>query len=415
MTTGVRIAQKRKELGLSQEQLGEQLGVSRQSIYKWESDAALPEVEKLVALSKLYSVTVGWLLGVEDESKDAWDGELTEAQLRMVEEIAARYRPTPDKKKRRQLMIAATVAAVVIVAVFIALFARMSKLQHGYNTLQGQVGSIQEQFGNMQNDVQIQIAGITSQVTSALEQQTKITSSSETAIKGADLTANTVTFTVSATPKTYTEGTQAVFIAQSEGKSVEVPATLGEGQRFSAEVTCPLSNEVNLSVAFISDGTRQTEVIWSYYDLYQSTVCYYFDELVPMDDSGQLDEGIYENHMLQDTFCTEQGLPCPEVDQVRMGLFRDKKLVKWLTKLDNEPEGWVADLFDEGTWVFFQNDKAVPFDEGHSYTLAIVLTDSCGRDLIYPGWTYTSHYGQWSHAENVSLPIAADTSGDWQF
>ena len=408
MTTGVRIAQKRKELGLSQEQLGEQLGVSRQSIYKWESDAALPEVEKLVALSKLYSVTVGWLLGVEDESKDTWDGELTEAQLRMVEEIAARYRPTPDKKKRRQLIIAATVAAVVIVAVFIALFARMSKLQHGYNTLQGQVGTMQGELRN-------QIDNITNQVTGALEQQTKITSSSETAIKGADLTANTVTFTVSATPKTYTEGTQAVFIAQSEGKSVEVPATLGEGQRFSAEVTCPLSNEVNLSVAFISDGTRQTEVIWSYYDLYQSTVCYYFDELVPMDDSGQLDEGIYENHMIRDTFCAEQGLPCPEADQVRMGLFRDKKLVKWLTKLDNEPEGWVADQFDEGTWVFFQNNKAVPFDEGHSYTLAIVLTDSCGRNLIYPGWTYTSHYGQWSHAENVSLPIAADTSGDWQF
>ena len=35
MTTGQRIAQKRKELGLSQEALGEKLGVSRQSIYKW--------------------------------------------------------------------------------------------------------------------------------------------------------------------------------------------------------------------------------------------------------------------------------------------------------------------------------------------------------------------------------------------
>ena len=43
MTTGQRIAQKRKELELSQEALGAELGVSRQSIYKWESDAALPE------------------------------------------------------------------------------------------------------------------------------------------------------------------------------------------------------------------------------------------------------------------------------------------------------------------------------------------------------------------------------------
>lgn len=37
MTLGQRTAQKRKELGLSQEALGERLGVSRQSIYKWES------------------------------------------------------------------------------------------------------------------------------------------------------------------------------------------------------------------------------------------------------------------------------------------------------------------------------------------------------------------------------------------
>ena len=56
MTIGQRIAQKRKELGLSQEALGSKLGVSRQSIYKWEADSALPEVDKLIALSRLFGV-----------------------------------------------------------------------------------------------------------------------------------------------------------------------------------------------------------------------------------------------------------------------------------------------------------------------------------------------------------------------
>ena len=42
MTLGERIAEKRKENGLSQEALGEELGVSRQSVYKWESGSALP-------------------------------------------------------------------------------------------------------------------------------------------------------------------------------------------------------------------------------------------------------------------------------------------------------------------------------------------------------------------------------------
>ena len=66
MTAGEKIAQKRKELSLSQEALGEKLGLSRQAIYKWESDAALPEIDKLVALSKLFGVSVGWLLGAEE-------------------------------------------------------------------------------------------------------------------------------------------------------------------------------------------------------------------------------------------------------------------------------------------------------------------------------------------------------------
>ena len=89
MTLGQRICQKRKELGLSQETLGEQLGVSRQAIYKWESDGAVPEVEKLIALSQIFSVSVGWLLGVEDAAPDTSEAapELTDAQLAMVKEI----------------------------------------------------------------------------------------------------------------------------------------------------------------------------------------------------------------------------------------------------------------------------------------------------------------------------------------
>ena len=66
LTMGQRIASRRKLLNLSQEALAEQLDVSRQAVSKWESDAAIPEIDKLIALSRLYGVSVGWLLGVED-------------------------------------------------------------------------------------------------------------------------------------------------------------------------------------------------------------------------------------------------------------------------------------------------------------------------------------------------------------
>lgn len=57
----------RKKQGLSQEALAEQLGVSRQSISKWETGDAVPEVNKLVALSKLFGVTTDYLLCDEIE------------------------------------------------------------------------------------------------------------------------------------------------------------------------------------------------------------------------------------------------------------------------------------------------------------------------------------------------------------
>lgn len=68
-TLGGRIQAFRKAAGLSQEALGNQLGVSRQAVSRWESDAAVPELEKLIAMSRLFGVTVGVLLGVEPPPK----------------------------------------------------------------------------------------------------------------------------------------------------------------------------------------------------------------------------------------------------------------------------------------------------------------------------------------------------------
>lgn len=52
----------RKEKGLSQEELAEICGVSRQSISKWEADITLPEIEKLILLSNTFHVSTDLLL-----------------------------------------------------------------------------------------------------------------------------------------------------------------------------------------------------------------------------------------------------------------------------------------------------------------------------------------------------------------
>jgi transcriptional regulator with XRE-family HTH domain len=52
----------RKDKNLSQEELGEKLDVSRQSVSKWESGLAMPEIDKLIMLSEIFGVTTDYLL-----------------------------------------------------------------------------------------------------------------------------------------------------------------------------------------------------------------------------------------------------------------------------------------------------------------------------------------------------------------
>ena len=69
MTLHEKIYELRKKNGLSQEALAESLGVSRQSVSKWETGEATPEVSKLLSLSKLFGVTTDYLLDDEAEEE----------------------------------------------------------------------------------------------------------------------------------------------------------------------------------------------------------------------------------------------------------------------------------------------------------------------------------------------------------
>ena len=90
LTIGQRIAQERKKQNLSQVGLATRLNVSRQAISKWESDSTIPEIDKLIALSRLFGVSVGWLLGVEEQTASS-EESLSEAQFQIVEKLVKKY------------------------------------------------------------------------------------------------------------------------------------------------------------------------------------------------------------------------------------------------------------------------------------------------------------------------------------
>ena len=64
-TFGQRFLRLRKQRGLTQEELGEKVGLSGQAVSKWENDASMPDVSLLVELSEILGVSLDELLGKE--------------------------------------------------------------------------------------------------------------------------------------------------------------------------------------------------------------------------------------------------------------------------------------------------------------------------------------------------------------
>lgn len=92
MTLGEKIYKLRTKRSMTQEQLAEKIGVSRQSVSKWETDCAIPDIEKLKLLAEIFEVSITELLGMECEEdtkrKDEKERiEHCQKEIKRVEEI----------------------------------------------------------------------------------------------------------------------------------------------------------------------------------------------------------------------------------------------------------------------------------------------------------------------------------------
>lgn len=383
MTLGQRIAQKRKELGLSQEALGEQLGVSRQAIYKWESDASLPEIEKLIALSRIFSVTVGWLLGLEEETPPDQREELTPRQLAMVREITEGYLAAQpgslSPRRKKQLKAGLIAGGVCLAGVLLALAIQLNQITKQYDLLQQSVG-------NVNQNVQEQINSISQQVEDTLAQSYSLVKSSRQTFVSMDPGAGTALFQVQVVPKHYTQGTTALFLAQGDGKTLETPGELTADYTFSAQVEAPLSNEITFSVVFLTGEERIVQQLGDFQDLYDqsfpplsvgtSSPLAFRDGLLPSDGNHVISFRLQESSL---PGTAQRGYPdFRQWDlNAKMGLFQDNKPVCWY-----EPKA--------GTDHEFRIPQDIVLEPGHTYYEAALLTDPYGRQRLYPGKIY--HY-----------------------
>lgn len=132
-----RLIRLRKEKGWSQEDLGAQMNVSRQAVSRWESGSAVPEVEKLEDLSKLFGVSVGYLLETEDEIP---------AAVKSIE---------PVKKPKWQWILYAFLILMCGVLMSMVLQARneTTQLRQGISQVSQQYADLQFQMNQLKTEL----------------------------------------------------------------------------------------------------------------------------------------------------------------------------------------------------------------------------------------------------------------------
>ena len=129
MILAEKIIKLRKQRGWSQEDLALQMGVSRQSVSKWESMSSLPDLDKIIKLSNLFGVSTDYLLkddmeedpGYEPDDATSNNLETTKTEETFVEvtlEEATKYMNLVEKSSKK---IAGAVAACILSPVFLIL------------------------------------------------------------------------------------------------------------------------------------------------------------------------------------------------------------------------------------------------------------------------------------------------------
>lgn len=253
----------RRASGMSQEELAEKLGVSRQAVSKWESGATQPELQKLIELSRLYSVSVDELLSLEHAKAPQDTVPAAEVPVQGGFESASAGKPSFRDFciQHKKIIGGAAVALAALIAVGVHYNDRI-------NALSAQVNDLRSQLYNVQNNLSNQIAGISNNVSDILERESSLLSQYSYEVKRIDLKKQECTLAFSLLPKTLDEETIVTIGLIDQGNSSPLDSYR---QGYSAgltqdgfgylrgDVTLPLSDELGVNVNFMTNGETQSQ------------------------------------------------------------------------------------------------------------------------------------------------------------
>ena len=258
----------RRASGMSQEELAEKLGVSRQAVSKWESGATQPELSKLIELSKLYSVSVDELLSLE-HAKPEQDAAESPVQSNAEKAPAEKLSFRDFCIQHKKIIGGAAVALAALIAVGVHYNNRI-------NSLSMQVNDLRSQLYNVQSNLSNQINGISNNVSDILTRESSLISQYNYEITNVDLKKQECTIAFSLLPKTISEGTTVIIGVTDHGNSSPLDSyrpgysadlTQDGFGYLHGSVTVPLSDELGVGVNFKHDGETQSEELDTIYDL----------------------------------------------------------------------------------------------------------------------------------------------------
>ncbi len=256
MTLGERIASLRKEKGLSQEALGDLVGVSRQAVSKWEADRALPDVHNCVAMSRALGVSLAALLDLGENDvfgKKASQNDVNELsphQLRVVEQMIEKY--TAAQKKLRHRWRWPSILVGCVVAVGVAWLCQwLEDMNHTIDYLHAEVAGLQ-------GELMSEISGISEQVQAGLREENSLVTDYEIQVAHVDPRSRTITYELSVNLKEGNVNTRQLVMARYDGESqmVEMRSTGGLG--FAGQITCPILDGTVIYLVVEEDGFGKT-------------------------------------------------------------------------------------------------------------------------------------------------------------
>ena len=251
----------RRASGMSQEELAEKLGVSRQAVSKWESGATQPELPKLIELSKIYQVSVDALLSLEhakeqQDSSPAAPAAEGASQDKAEDTVAAK----PDFRtfcaQHKKIIGGAAMALAALIAIGAHYNSRI-------NALSSQVDDLRSELYGVQSSLSNQINGISSTVSDILERETSLVLQFDYNVTNVNLKKKECTLAFSLLPKAIDEETHvSLLVTDRDAPSPEnchrLPLTQDDHGYLTGEVTLALSNDLGVSVSFEKDGAKQS-------------------------------------------------------------------------------------------------------------------------------------------------------------